>query len=113
MHGGRVQVRPQREENAALHEGSVRSHGIWEDVRARITGERIGETGRGKCGSSLKRRGRDAIYEKLATVEIVRKRVGGANGKLSLARRVPRDSDARREQAPLTIHTRKPRKAGI
>src|SRR6266571_791097 len=103
MHGCGVQVRPERKEIAALGKGSVRPHRVRENVRARIAGERIGETGGRKGRSPLKRRGTDAVYKNLAAVEIVRQAIGCANGEPSLSRRIPCDPDTWRQQLPLAI----------
>src|SRR5215471_21748889 len=104
MHRRRAQVRSERDENTAFHKGSIRSHGVRENVRARIARERIGEAGGRKSHISAEGWGPGAVYEKLAIIEVICQSIGGPYGKFSVSRGVPRHPHTGGEQVPLAIH---------
>src|SRR5215831_4821639 len=112
MHCGRVQVRPERDKNTTLHKGRIRSHGVRENIRARIAGERIGETGGRKDDRSTEGWGTRAVYEDLTIIKFICQSIGDANGKPSSSRWVPRHPHTGGEQVPLTIHTREAGETG-
>src|SRR5262249_35771668 len=96
-----------------LHKRGIRSHRVGENIRARIAGERIGETGSLKSHRPAEWRRTCAVYEELAIVEFIRQTIGGTNGKSSLSSRVPRQTHTWSEQVPLSIHTGKTGESGI